>query len=161
MEVRLKSDGQWDHPDASLRLQIPPDPRFGKYVRERVAGFASAYVIPDEDLREYLTAIGEAFANAVEHSRSEAPIEVTCWFVGGEQLIATVADSGVGFESAETAAANVDLPDAYAERGRGLAIMHRCTDHFTVRSTPGQGTAVVLGRYVRHRRAGQASTRGT
>jgi anti-sigma regulatory factor (Ser/Thr protein kinase) len=45
------------------------------------------------------------------------------------------------------------LPGADAERGRGLPIMRRCSDIFAIRSEPGRGTAVVLGRYLQRERA--------
>ncbi|GAC1579156.1 MAG: hypothetical protein NVS3B7_13010 [Candidatus Elarobacter sp.] len=133
---------------ASLRLQVPPDGRFGRYVRERVARFAASLRVPDMEALEFLTAVSEALANAIEHSRCQDTIEVRCWIVADEQLYATVVDHGVGFDAAPRVAAP-ELPDALDERGRGLPIMKRCTDVFTVRSLPGKGTAVILGRNVR------------
>ncbi|GAC1588105.1 MAG: hypothetical protein NVS3B28_13180 [Candidatus Velthaea sp.] len=138
---------------AILRLQIPPNPRHGKYVRARVTDFAVQFAVLDEDLQEFMTAIGEAFANAVEHAQCKDTIEISCWFAG-EQLIATIVDNGVGFTGAERLLVDSELPDNLSERGRGLAIMHRCTDLFTVRSAPGKGTAVVLGRHLRGNRRG-------
>jgi len=73
---------------------------------------------------------------------------VRCWSLGGEQLLATVLDRGVGFDVAAEAA-DPRLPGPFAERGRGLPIMRRYTDLFTVHSTPGKGTSVTLGRVVR------------
>jgi anti-sigma regulatory factor (Ser/Thr protein kinase) len=131
---------------ASLRLCIPPDPQFSRYVRERVAGFAASLAVPDADALEFLTAVAEAFANAVEHSRTPQSIEVRCWIAGGDQLLATVVDQGIGFGVPD--AAEPRLPDELSERGRGLPIMRRYSDLFDVRSEPGKGTAVTLGRYV-------------
>jgi anti-sigma regulatory factor (Ser/Thr protein kinase) len=85
-------------------------------------------------------------ANAIEHARSEVPIEIECR-IGRGRIEATVTDGGVGFacRSAET----IELPDQTAERGRGLPIMARCSDIFEVTSAPGRGTAVSIGRYLR------------
>lgn len=132
---------------ASLRLRVPPDPRYGRYVRERVTTFASAHHIPHQDAAEFVTAVSEALANAIEHSRSPETIEISCWIVGDDQVIATVVDHGVGFEAPEVR--EPTLPEPFAERGRGLPIMRRYTDLFSLRSTPGKGTSVVLGRFVR------------
>jgi stage II sporulation protein AB (anti-sigma F factor) len=133
---------------ARLRLRVPPDPQLGRYVREQVLAFASALDIPESDLCDFLTALGEALANAMEHSGAREPIEVSVWLVGSDQLIATIVDRGIGFEPAGSAATEPNLPDSLAERGRGLPIMRSCSDIFSVRSSPGHGTAVTLGRFV-------------
>jgi stage II sporulation protein AB (anti-sigma F factor) len=134
---------------ARLRLRVPPDPQLGRYVREQILAFASALEIAETDLLDFLTALGEALANAIEHSGATEPIEVSVWLVGSDQLIATVVDRGIGFAPTESAVVEPHLPDAFAERGRGLPIMRTCSDIFSVRSAPGKGTAVTLGRHVR------------
>ena len=134
---------------ASLRLKVPPDARYGRSVRERVAEFAFAHDIPDADADEFVTAVSEALANAIEHPGTPDTIEIACWVAGGDKLVATVVDHGVGFD-ADRALAEPGVPDLLAERGRGLPIMRRYTDLFSIRSVPGKGTAVTLGRSVRH-----------
>ncbi|MFN2528965.1 MAG: ATP-binding protein [Candidatus Baltobacteraceae bacterium] len=130
----------------SLKVRIPPNARFGKDVRDEVVTFANQHHISRQDLDEFIFAIGEALANAIEHSGSDDVIEVRCQ-IEGDKILATVIDSGRGFEAEP--APEKPLPDGLAERGRGLPIMQRCTDIFAVRSVPGKGTAVVLGRYLR------------
>lgn len=130
---------------ASLKVRIPPNARYGKSVRDRIITFANNYQVSRHDLEQFIFAIGEALANAIEHSGCDDVIEVRCQ-IEGDKIIATVIDSGKGFKSDALAAA---LPDELSERGRGLPIMQRCTDIFSVRSVPGKGTAVVLGRYLR------------
>jgi anti-sigma regulatory factor (Ser/Thr protein kinase) len=132
----------------SFRLVVPPNPRYGKFVRERMEQFCRSLAVPETDLREFLTAVGEALANAFEHARSSEKIEAACWLVGSDQLVATIVDAGIGFRTAGIADAPAD-PEPTAERGRGFAIMHRCTDYVAIRSSPGRGTAVVLTRFIR------------
>jgi stage II sporulation protein AB (anti-sigma F factor) len=139
----------------SLRLRIPPDPKYGGYVRERVAAFAADHDIPKNVADEFVTAVAEALANAVEHARS-AHIVTSCWIVGDDQLVATVVDDGVGFEP-DRIMSEPHLPDPLAERGRGVPIMRKYTDHFAVRSAPGKGTSVTLGRTIRRARSRGAS----
>lgn len=128
----------------SLKVRIPPSARFGKRVRDEVVTFANRYDLHRADLEAFIFAIGEALANAIEHSGSDDIIEVRCQ-IEADKIVATVIDSGKGFE-----AANVPpLPDELSERGRGLPIMEKFSDIFAVRSVPGKGTAVVLGRYLR------------
>lgn len=143
---------------ASLRLQVPPDVRYGRYVRERIAGFAVTRDVPEADTDEFVTAVSEAVANAIAHGRPRAAIEVSCWMTNDDQLVATVVDRGTGFAVPSTISAP-PLPDSMAEHGRGLSIMRSCTDTFSVRSAPGEGTSVVLGRYV-HRARQQTGTQG-
>ncbi|HEV3085689.1 MAG TPA: ATP-binding protein [Candidatus Elarobacter sp.] len=137
---------------ASIRLSVPPEARSACRVRECVAEFLATHCVPDADAQEFLSAVSEAFANAIEHARTARSIEVACRLAGGERLVATIVDDGVGFDAAARMREAM-LPHALAERGRGLPIMQRYTDHFEVRSTPGAGTSVILERLVR--RAGE------
>ena len=130
----------------SLRVRIPPNPRYGKSVREELITFANDHAVSRGELTDLIFAIGEALANAIEHSGSNDVIEVRCQ-IDDDKIIATVIDSGRGFEV--EAVPKAPLPPLFAERGRGLPIMQKCTDLFAVRSLPGKGTAVVLGRYLR------------
>ncbi|HLI97746.1 MAG TPA: ATP-binding protein [Candidatus Baltobacteraceae bacterium] len=134
----------------SLRVRIPPNARFSGSVRHQVLSFAGNREIDNQELEEFIFAVGEALANAIEHSRTSDVIEVHCQ-IEDDKILATIVDSGAGF--ATDPLANIVLPDALDERGRGLPIMRRCTDIFAVHSVPGRGTAVVLGRYL-HRRSG-------
>ncbi|MBV9271588.1 MAG: ATP-binding protein [Candidatus Eremiobacteraeota bacterium] len=132
----------------ALKVRIPPNARFGKSVRDEVVSFANRFQINRSELDEFVFAIGEALANAIEHSRSSDVIEVRCQ-VEGDKIVATVIDSGAGFPT--DSLAQIKLPNEFSERGRGLPIMRRCTDIFAVHSVPGKGTAVVLGRYLRRK----------
>jgi len=138
-------------PGARLRLRVPPDPQFGRYVRAHVAAFASALDIPHAELADFLNAVGEALANAIEHSGVPEPIDVSVWLDSGDHLVATVVDRGVGFTASGPVAGDRPLPDALAERGRGIPIMRTCSDSFSVRTAPGKGTAVTIGHLVQQR----------
>ena len=132
-----------------ITVRIPPNARFSGSVRREVMSFAGRFQLSRQELEEFIFAVGEALANAIEHSRSSDVIEVRCQ-VENDKIVATVVDSGAGFRSGFVPKA--ELPDAYSERGRGLPIMRRCTDIFAVHSVPGRGTAVVLGRYLQSKR---------
>jgi serine/threonine-protein kinase RsbW len=133
-------------PGATLRLRIPPLPKYGKYVRERITALAEARGIAPTDVEEFVGAVSEALANAIEHSGTKS-VEVTCTVSRRERLTATVVDHGVGFS---TDAAVTRLPDPLAERGRGLPLMRRYTDRLSVTSSPDKGTAVTLELTIRH-----------
>ena len=143
----MKSEIRSTSPGAQLRLSVPPNPRLGVYVRREVLAFAETHGIAGDNVIDFVAAIGEALANAIEHARTKEPIEITAWLLGEDRLFASVADNGIGFSPAERTISSV-LPEPYAERGRGLPIMRECADVFSVRSAPGQGTRVTLGCYV-------------
>jgi anti-sigma regulatory factor (Ser/Thr protein kinase) len=144
---------QFGAPGAQLRLCVLPDPKAGVYVRQAIIAFAESEGIPDDEIGDFVSAIGEALANAIEHSHTHEPIEITAWTLGNDRLFASVRDRGVGFSVSERTAKPV-LPEGFAERGRGLPIMRQYADVFSVRTAPGQGTRVTLGCHV-HRAAGR------
>ena len=138
-----------DRESPSLCVCIPPNPRYGKGVRDEVIAFANRHNISICDLEDFIFALGEAIANAIEHSGSPEAIEIICR-IEADKIVATVTDSGKGFVTDPLP--KTPLPDEFSERGRGLPIMERYSDIFAVRSVLGKGTAVVFGRYLRVRR---------
>ena len=129
--------------DHTLRLCIPPNARFVPAVRAKVEAFVERQGVTRRDAETLVLAVGEALANAVEHADVRHDIVVQC-HVDRRRIIATVVDSGRGVEDAKLGRM-VPLPNPLAERGRGIPIMQRCTDMFSIRRLPGGGTGVVLG----------------
>ena len=125
-----------------MNLKIPARPRYARLVRERMKTFARAHKLDSRESGEFVAAVGEALANAIEHSRADR-IEVAWWLDGSDNLLAFIADSGRGFQTVDGVHS---LPGPQAERGRGMPIMERFTDVVKVDSEPGKGTVVVLGR---------------
>ena len=132
--------------EAVLDFRVAPQPHLSRLVRERVIEFARTHDVGEDDLAYFLTALGEAVANAIEHAKADQPILVEVR-VGDDRIVATVQDRGVGFPTALVI--EPELPDSHSERGRGLPIMRRCSDIFALHSEPGRGTAVVVGRYLK------------
>jgi len=131
--------------DAALRIEIPPDARCSRAVRERITTYALSHGVAAYDASEFVTAVSEAVANAVEHSRTLRTIEVSCSLAGG-RLTASVVDYGIGFSPELLRVPRP--PDPLAERGRGLPIMRQCSHFLAIDSVPGAGTSVTLGRYL-------------
>jgi len=141
--------------EAVLNFRVPADPEVSRIVREGTSDFARSQRVGEDDLNHFLTALGEAVANAVEHARAQQPIAVHVR-LEEDLIVACVEDDGVGFPSDALMFAP-ELPPLDAERGWGLAIMRRCSDIFNVKSAPGTGTSIVLGRYLRERTVSQRS----
>jgi serine/threonine-protein kinase RsbW len=149
MNMEILGSARTNRPAATLSITVAPDPRSGKSVRTQVTAFAETHQVADDDLREFLTALGEALANAIEHAASSDQIEVTCRIENDGVMVGEVLDYGIGF--APPAVIGPLLPDVLAERGRGLGIMRRCTDNICVKSAPGEGTRVTFSRFLRGR----------
>jgi stage II sporulation protein AB (anti-sigma F factor) len=130
----------------ALQLDIPPLPRFAATARHAFSRFAGLHHLTERDVESLLFALGEAISNAIAHARTMEPIEIFVR-IEGDSIVASVCDRGCGF--ATPAADLVALPSVTSEDGRGFAIMQRCTDFLEVRSNPGSGTVVTLGRYRR------------
>jgi anti-sigma regulatory factor (Ser/Thr protein kinase) len=137
------SDSEGD----ALSLCVPPNPRYAKSVRDEILRYAGTFGVSRPELEEFMFAVGEALANAIEHSGTGGSIDVRCQISEGK-IVATIVDSGRGFNSAEQP---LSPPPVFAERGRGLSIMRSCAEIFTLHSVPGQGTSVVLGHYIDRR----------
>jgi anti-sigma regulatory factor (Ser/Thr protein kinase) len=131
-----------DSDTGAFRMHIPLDPHSSKIVRERLLAYAARHGVDAPVLDDFVFAVGEALANAIEHSNSTTAIEVRC-SVDHEKILAIVSDTGCGFAYSGPSYP----PPGLAERGRGLPIMQGFTDIFSLSSTPGEGTAVMLGRY--------------
>lgn len=135
-----------------LSLCVPPNPRYAKSVRDEILRYAGTFGVARPELEEFMFAVGEALANAIEHSGTGGSIDVRCQ-ISGSKIVATIVDSGRGFNSDEQP---LSPPPLYAERGRGLSIMRNCAEIFTLHSVPGQGTSVVLGHYIDQRSGARA-----
>jgi anti-sigma regulatory factor (Ser/Thr protein kinase) len=132
----------------SLQLRIPPLPRYARSARAALTAFGHYHRVSARDLENLTFALGEALANAIEHACTQQDIAIA-FNIDENAIVATVRDEGQGLPYLPPAVA--PFPASSTETGRGFAIMQRCTDFFDVRSTPGRGTLVTLGRY-RHGR---------
>ncbi|MBV8345397.1 MAG: ATP-binding protein [Candidatus Eremiobacteraeota bacterium] len=127
-------------------MSIPPLPRFAGTARRALCQFAGVHSVTAPDLENIIFALGEAIANAIQHSDTIEAIEIKA-HVSGDSIVITVADHGRGISAPPHG--TVSFPNVFAEAGRGFAIMQRCTDFLEVDSEPGAGTVVTLGRYRR------------
>jgi anti-sigma regulatory factor (Ser/Thr protein kinase) len=67
--------------EASVKLVLPSDPRFGGVVRGAVEQFAAAFGVPESEHCALALAVQEAVTNIIRHAygnRHDQPIELTC-----------------------------------------------------------------------------------
>ena len=129
-----------------LRISIPPLPRSAGTARRAFSTFAGFHRVRNVDAENLLFALGEAIANAIQHAETAESIELLAR-TDEDAVVVRVSDRGRGF--AVPADRLPRLPHVLAERGRGFAIMQRCTHFFAIESRPGRGTVVTFGRYRR------------
>ncbi|HKE36291.1 MAG TPA: ATP-binding protein [Candidatus Baltobacteraceae bacterium] len=140
-------NGKVSNPSSfSLQLRIPPLPRYVRSARGALQAFATYHHVEPRDLENLTFALGEALANAIEHAQTHDDIAVA-FRIDDSAVVATVSDQGRGLP--EPAPHAAEMPRDLTETGRGFAIMQRCTDFFDIRSTPGEGTVITMGRYRR------------
>lgn len=124
-----------------LAMGIAPSAWNARTVRKHLIRLGASLEMTSDCLEEFVTAVNEAFENAVEHAKTDAPIEITIKVDHRRRLVATVRDRGCGIDTASIPAG---LPPAAAERGRGIPLMRRCSSSMTISVPPGGGTLVVL-----------------
>lgn len=144
MKTTSSKDGpRTDSRPFNLQLRLPPLPRSARTGRDALAALAGVHDVAAADIENLTFALGEALANAIEHAGGDGEIEVSVT-IDARTIVATVRDAGRGF--ANPPGGMLPFPELSAEGGRGFPIMQRCTDFFDVRTYPGNGTVVTLGR---------------
>jgi stage II sporulation protein AB (anti-sigma F factor) len=103
-----------------------------------------------EQLADVKTAVSEAVTNAIIHGYEEDGQEVAlCCDRDGQQLVVTVEDQGVGIANLEEAMQPFFTSRPEWERsGMGFSFMEAFMDRLEVQSSPGEGTKVVMWKYI-------------
>jgi serine/threonine-protein kinase RsbW len=113
-------------------------------VMRRVLGDTLRAIGVNEDcVDDILLAATEACTNVVLHAGRSAPAFAVAATVDDAACRVEVTDAGQGCPDQHGARSA-----ALAESGRGFEIMEACVDAVTLRSTPGQGTRVVLDKRI-------------
>ena len=103
-----------------------------------------------EQIADVKTAVSEAVTNAIIHGYSDEKelVELSC-DREGQQLVVTVEDHGVGIADLEEAMQPFYTSKPQLERsGMGFSFMEAFMDKIEVRSEVGQGTKVVMWKYI-------------
>ena len=124
-----------------LRMRLAPIAWNARKVRDHLVRVSTTMDMSSGRLEEFVTAIGEAFANAVEHAGTRQAIEIVVRVDTEKRLVASVRDRGKGIDRA---AIDQALPPVRAERGRGIPLMRRCTSSMRISLPKSGGTLVSL-----------------
>lgn len=122
--------------------------------RMLVTAFMSEMNPTIEQIADVKTAVSEAVTNAIIHGYEEAE-ESVCLSCDrdGQQLVVTVEDHGVGIADVDQAMQPFYTTKPQLERsGMGFAFMEAFMDRIEVRSAVGEGTKVVMWKYIERER---------
>lgn len=118
--------------------------------RMLVTAFMSEMNPTLEQIADVKTAVSEAVTNAIIHGydNEEESVCLSC-DRDGQQLVVTVEDKGVGIGDVELAMQPFYTSKPQLERsGMGFAFMEAFMDRIDVRSAVGEGTKVVMWKYI-------------
>ena len=103
-----------------------------------------------EQIADVKTAVSEAVTNAIIHGYNNEEESVSlCCDRDGQQLVITVEDHGAGIDNIEQAMQPFYTTKPQLERsGKGFAFMEAFMDKLEVRSKAGEGTKVVMWKYI-------------
>ena len=107
-----------------------------------------------EQIADVKTAVSEAVTHAIIQGYEDETkqVELTC-DQNGQQLVVTVEDHGVGIEDLEQALQPFFTTKPELERsGMGFSFMEAFMDRIEVRSKKGEGTRVVMWKYIERER---------
>ena len=103
-----------------------------------------------EQIADVRTAVSEAVTNAIIHGYDNEEESVSlCCDRDGQQLVISIEDHGVGIEDIDQAMQPFYTTKPQLERsGMGFAFMEAFMDKLEVRSKVGEGTKVVMWKYI-------------
>ena len=103
-----------------------------------------------EQIADVKTAVSEAVTNAIIHGYDNEEESVSlCCDRDGQQLVISIEDHGVGVEDIDQAMQPFYTTKPQLERsGMGFAFMEAFMDKLEVRSKVGEGTKVVMWKYI-------------
>ncbi len=103
-----------------------------------------------DELEDVKTAVSEAVTNAIIHGYNDENQQVELYCMReGSRLTVIVEDKGVGIPDVEQARQPFYTTKPEEERsGMGFAFMEAFMDGIVVQSTVGQGTRVIMHKYI-------------
>ena len=139
-----------------VTLDFPSRSANEGFARAAAACFAAQLDPTLEEVNDIKTAVSEAVTNAIVHAYPDTIGRVTVKLRvrEGNLLEIVVKDRGVGLADVERARTPLFTTGGEERSGMGFTIMESFMDTLKVRSAPGKGTTVTMGRRIA-RRAGR------
>ena len=139
-----------------VTLDFPSRSANEGFARAAAACFAAQLDPTLEEVNDIKTAVSEAVTNAIVHAYPDTigKVTVKLRIRAGNLLEIVVKDRGVGIADVERARTPLFTTGGEERSGMGFTIMESFMDTLKVRSAPGKGTTVTMGRRIA-RRAGR------
>ena len=139
-----------------VTLDFPSRSANEGFARAAAACFAAQLDPTLEEVNDIKTAVSEAVTNAIVHAYPDTigKVTVKLRIREGNLLEIVVKDRGVGIADVERARTPLFTTGGEERSGMGFTIMESFMDTLKVRSAPGKGTTVTMGRRIA-RRAGR------
>ena len=136
-------------------LEFPSRSANEGFARTAAACFAAQLDPTLEEVNDVKTAVSEAVTNAIVHAYPDklGKVVLKLRIKEDHALEIVVKDWGVGIEDVEQARTPLFTTGSEERSGMGFTIMESFMDTLKVRSAPGKGTTVTMGRRIA-RRAG-------
>ncbi len=131
-----------------LKTEFPSKSANEALARSVVGVFAAQLDPTMEELGDIKTVVSEAVTNCIVHAYPDCigKILIRCRILEDDRLEIVVRDWGQGIQDVEKARTPLYTTGGEERSGMGFTIMESFMDKVTVRSRPGEGTAVVMSR---------------
>ncbi|MCL2445999.1 MAG: anti-sigma F factor [Oscillospiraceae bacterium] len=121
------------------------------FARATVSAFAAQLDPTVEELTDIKTAVSEAVTNAIVHAYPDSTGKITIWagiYQDGFVRV-LVKDQGRGIEDIKLARQPLYSSLGDERAGLGFAVMESFMDNLRVRSSPGKGTTITMGKLIK------------
>lgn len=133
-----------------VKLEFPAESRNESLSRALTAAFVAEADPTVAELSDIRTAVSEAVTNAIVHGYGgKGGMIYMTLQREGRKITVTIKDKGCGIADIEKAKEPFYTTAPQDERsGMGFAVMEAFSDEFSVASRPGEGTQIVLVKYL-------------
>lgn len=133
-----------------IKLEFPSRSSNEGFARAAAAAFASQLDPNMEELGDLRTAVSEAVTNSIVHAYPDCigRISLRMRIIAENTVEISVRDWGKGIEDVEKAMTPLYTSGGEERSGMGFTIMASFMDKLRVRSSPGQGTTVIMRKLI-------------
>jgi stage II sporulation protein AB (anti-sigma F factor) len=136
-----------------FKMEFPSYSANEAFSRGVISCFAAQLDLTLTELGDIKTAVSEAVTNCIVHAYPDTigPIYLKSRILDEDTIEIVIRDKGKGIPDVEKALEPLFTTGGEERSGMGFTIMESFMDYVKVRSTPGKGTTVTMGRKIEKR----------
>ena len=140
-------------PINQTKITFPSRSSNEAFARGAVAAFVAQLDPTVDELADIKTAVSEAVTNCIVHAYPGAigSVYITVSIFEDGRVRLRIADKGVGIADVQAAMQPMSTTGGAERAGLGFTVMQTFMDTLRVRSTPGKGTVVTMGKTIARR----------